>query len=184
MTALALAALAMGCSDADSVAPQPCDQELATPTFRVCLPEEADITVAGGTSAAARLGEVTIELTEAPAGHSDPDQAAFGALAALQEGVGRAARASSPNAAALGPEEPIDVADADGAFRSYRASWDTGEVDHLLSWGRGLTVGDTAGAVLVVHEFEQGVEVSPEQADTAERAALPIVVTFLPRDEG
>lgn len=184
MVALALVVLATGCSDGDSVAPQACEQELTTPTFRACLPADAEVTVAGGTAAAARLGEFTIELSEAEAGHPDPDQAAFGALADLQGGVGRAIRASSPSAAALGPEGPVDVAGTDGAFRSYRAAWDTGEVDHVLSWGRGLTVGDTAGAVLVVRQFDPDSEVSADQAERAEQAALPIVVTFLPRDDG
>ena len=175
-------ALLVGCGG-DEVSPQPCDQELTTASFRVCLPADADLVTASDDTASATVGTNEVVLLERPAQPGEPDQAAYAVLADLQRQVGRSVPgAAAPDPTALGAQGPIEVAGTDGAFESLDAVYDTGEVDDVATWGRGIVVDGMAGAVLVVRRFDTDTEVSAEVADAARAEARPIVVTIGPRE--
>lgn len=181
--AVVVALMAAACSSAGAdVTPQACEQQLTTATFRVCLPDDADMVVPGDATAAATVGDQQVHLVEQPAQPGDPDQAAFAALADLQEQVGRSLSLThSANPVTMGEEGPLDVAGADGAFQSLSAVYDGGEVDDTVAWGRALTVGERVGAVLVVHPHDGDEEITDQQLEQARAAAMPIVVTLAPR---
>lgn len=176
------AALLAGCGGEAEVTPQACEQELATASFRVCLPGDADLVTAGEDVASATVGTYEVVLSEDTAQPGDPDQAAYAVLADLQRQVGRSVPGlASPDPSALGPQGPIDVDGADGAFQSLDAVYDSGEVDDVATWGRGIVVDGTAGAVVVVRRFDVDAEVTADQAAAARAEALPIAVTIAPR---
>lgn len=184
-TALVGVALLTGCSAAASVEPQACEQELTTAAFRVCLPSDAEVVVSEDRTASATVGSYEVHLRQSDPQPGDVDQAAFAVLADLQRQVGRTIPdASSPDPLALGAEGPIDVAGADGAFQSLDAAYDTGDVDDVVTWGRGLVAEGAAAAVVVVRRFDVDTEVSADQADRARDEAMPIVVTLALRGTG
>ena len=179
---VAAVGLLVGCGG-DAVSPQPCDQELTTASFRVCLPADADLVTASDDTASATVGAYEVVLLERPAQPGEPDQAAYAVLADLQRQVGRSVPgAASPDPTALGTQGPVDVDGTDGAFESLDAVYDTGDVDDVATWGRGIVVDGTAGAVVVVRRFDTDTGVSAEQAEAARADARPIVVTITPRE--
>lgn len=180
---LAAVLLLAGCTSAPEVVPQPCEVELTTTSFRICLPADSQILQADDNRAIAQVGDYEVNLLEHPSQEGDPDQAAFAILSRLQTSVGSVVSTASARPATFGPMGPIQVDGVDGAFEALDSAWVRGEVADLIGWGRGVTLGDRSAAALVLRLYDVDNEVSADQLAEGRQAALPLLVTLAPRQD-